>query len=139
MVALRCVFFCCVVSYCILNPSQTINDDFCFDDYRFCLPNLISLSLSFRLVTPCRGSINAQKHSDEYNRPNTFSHLYYLQDEPRQAAYNVYSNMSSYFKGRQGGAASSFHSVRFYNQEAKNKRAAMLAKYDAEAALAAQS
>mmetsp|Transcript_1942 Transcript_1942/g.4101 ORF Transcript_1942/g.4101 Transcript_1942/m.4101 type:complete len:115 (-) Transcript_1942:49-393(-) len=92
--------------------------------------------LSERLA---EGSINAQKHSDEYNRPNTFSHLYYLQDEPRQAAYNVYSNMSSYFKGRQGGAASSFHSVRFYNQEAKNKRAAMLAKYDAEAALAAQS
>mmetsp|Transcript_2445 Transcript_2445/g.5328 ORF Transcript_2445/g.5328 Transcript_2445/m.5328 type:complete len:119 (+) Transcript_2445:143-499(+) len=82
------------------------------------------------------GSVNAQKHSDEYNRPNLFTHLYYLQDEPRQSAYNVYSNMSSYFKGRNGGAASSFHSVRYYNEEAKKKRTALVEKYEAEASVA---
>eukprot|EP00536_Pseudo-nitzschia_multiseries_P018863 jgi/Psemu1/57707/gm1.57707_g len=92
--------------------------------------------LSERLA---EGSVNAQKHSDEYNRPNNFTHLYYLQDEPRQSAYNVYSNMSSYFKGRAGGAASSFHSVRYYNEEAKKKRAALVEKYNAEAAVAAHT
>lgn len=85
-----------------------------------------------------RASIDSQKHSDEYNRPNMFTHLYYLQDEPRQAAYNVYSNMSSYFKGRQGGAASSFSTVAFYNEQAKNKREALVEKYKAESAMAAQ-
>lgn len=44
--------------------------------------------------------------------------------------------MSSYFKGRNGGAASSFHSVRFYNEEAKNKRTALVEKYNAEASVA---
>ena len=68
-----------------------------------------------------------------------FTHLYYLQDEPRQAAYNVYSNMNSYFKGREGGAASSFATVNFYNKQAKNKRAAMVEKYKAEAELEAHS
>ena len=86
-----------------------------------------------------RGSIDSQKHADEYNRVNMFTHLYYLQDEPRQAAYNVYSNMSSFFKGRQGGAASSFHTVRFYNEQAKNKRDALVEKFKAEAAMEAQS
>ena len=86
-----------------------------------------------------RGSVDSQKHSDEYNRVNTFSHLYYLQDEPRQAAYNVYSNMSSYFKGRQGGAASSFSTVNFYNEQAKSKRDALVEQYKAEAAVEAQS
>lgn len=85
-----------------------------------------------------RASVDSQKQSDEYNRPNMFSHLYYLQDEPRQAAYNVYSNMSSYFKGRAGGAASSFSTVAFYNEQAKNKRAAMIEKYNAEASLTSQ-
>eukprot|EP00531_Pseudo-nitzschia_arenysensis_P003602 CAMPEP_0116132514 /NCGR_PEP_ID=MMETSP0329-20121206/9590_1 /TAXON_ID=697910 /ORGANISM="Pseudo-nitzschia arenysensis, Strain B593" /LENGTH=113 /DNA_ID=CAMNT_0003627037 /DNA_START=51 /DNA_END=392 /DNA_ORIENTATION=+ len=84
-------------------------------------------------------SVNSQKQSDEYTRPNMFSHLYYLQDEPRQAAYNVYSNMSSYFKGRAGGAASSFSTVAFYNEQAKNKRAAMIEKYNAEASLEAHT
>ena len=56
-----------------------------------------------------------------------------MQVEPRQAAYNVYSNMSSYFKGREGGAASSFSSVRFYNEQAKNKREALVEKFKAEA------
>eukprot|EP00535_Pseudo-nitzschia_heimii_P005805 CAMPEP_0197173338 /NCGR_PEP_ID=MMETSP1423-20130617/316_1 /TAXON_ID=476441 /ORGANISM="Pseudo-nitzschia heimii, Strain UNC1101" /LENGTH=114 /DNA_ID=CAMNT_0042622149 /DNA_START=130 /DNA_END=474 /DNA_ORIENTATION=+ len=92
--------------------------------------------LSERLA---EGSIDSQKQSDEYNRVNIFTHLYYLQDEPRQAAYNVYSNMSSFFKGRQGGAASSFHTVRFYNEQAKTKRDALVEKYNAEAALEAQS
>jgi len=62
--------------------------------------------------------------------------MYYLQDEPRQKAYNVYSNMSSYFKGREGGAASSFNSVRFYNNQAKNKRAELIEKYNTELAVA---
>jgi len=65
--------------------------------------------------------------------------MYYLQDEPRQKAYNVYSNMSSYFKGREGGAASSFNSVRFYNDQAKNKRAELVEKYNAEVAVAAHT
>ena len=65
-----------------------------------------------------------------------FTHLYYLQDEPRQRGYNVYSNMSSFFKGRDGGAASSFHSVRYYNEEAKKKRAALVEKYNVESAVA---
>ena len=86
-----------------------------------------------------RSSINAQKHSDEYTRPNLFTHLYYLQVEPRQAAYNVYSNMNSYFKGREGGAASSFSTVNFYNKQAKNKRDALVERYNAEAALEAHS
>ena len=86
-----------------------------------------------------RGSVDSQKQVDEYNRVNMFTHLYYLQDEPRQAAYNVYSTMSSYFKGRQGGAASSFHTVRFYNEQAKSKRDALVAQYNAEAAQEAQS
>ena len=68
-----------------------------------------------------------------------FSHLYYLQDEPRQAAYNVYSNMHSYFKGREGGSASSFSSVDFYNKQAKSKREALVAKYNAEASLASST
>jgi len=90
--------------------------------------------LSERLA---EGSVNAQKHSDEYKRPNNFTHLYYLQDEPRQAAYNVYSNMSSYFCGRQGGAASSFQTVHFYNEQAKKKRDTLVEKYNAEEALEA--
>ena len=69
-----------------------------------------------------RASIDSQKQSDEANRPNLFTHLYYLQDEPRPHAYNVYSVMSSYFKGREGGAASSFSTVQFYNEQAKAKR-----------------
>ncbi|OEU22864.1 hypothetical protein FRACYDRAFT_259231 [Fragilariopsis cylindrus CCMP1102] len=85
------------------------------------------------------GSVNAQKHSDEYSRVNLFTHMYYLQDEPRQKAYNVYSNMSSYFKGRHGGAASSFSSVHFYNEQAKNKRAELVEKYNAEVAVAAHA
>ena len=99
---------------------------------------LFRLSWTFQ-NTKNRASIDSQKQSDEYNRPNLFTHLYYLQDEPRQAAYNVYSNMSSYFKGRQGGAASSFATVDFYNKQAKNKRAALLEKYKAEAELAAHT
>jgi hypothetical protein len=85
-----------------------------------------------------RASINSQKHADEYNRVNTFTHLYYLQEEPRQAAYNVYSNMSSYFKGRQGGAASSFSTVSFYNEQAKQKRVTAIQRFKVEAELEAQ-
>merc|ERR1712216_1092855 len=95
-----------------------------------------------KLLPPERlaeSSINAQKHSDEYTRPNLFTHLYYLQVEPRQAAYNVYSNMNSSFKGREGGAASSFSTVNFYNKQAKNKRDALVERYNAEAALEAHS
>ena len=55
--------------------------------------------------------------------------LYYLQDEPRPHAYNVYSTMSSYFKGREGGAASSFSTVDFYNEQAKKKRQELVDKY----------
>ena len=62
--------------------------------------------------------------------------MYYLQHEPRQSAYNVYSNMSSYFKGREGGAASSFNSVRFYNEQAKKKRSELVAKFNAESEIA---
>eukprot|EP00751_Fragilariopsis_kerguelensis_P009745 CAMPEP_0170795836 /NCGR_PEP_ID=MMETSP0733-20121128/24413_1 /TAXON_ID=186038 /ORGANISM="Fragilariopsis kerguelensis, Strain L26-C5" /LENGTH=110 /DNA_ID=CAMNT_0011145905 /DNA_START=118 /DNA_END=450 /DNA_ORIENTATION=- len=83
-----------------------------------------------------KASVNSQKQSDEYSRVNLFAHMYYLQDEPRQKAYNVYSNMSSYFKGREGGAASSFNSVRFYNNQAKNKRAELIEKYNTEVAVA---
>ena len=92
-----------------------------------------------KILNTNRGSINAQKYSDEYNRVNLYTHLYYLQDEPRQSAYNVYSMMSSYFKNRDGGAASSFHTVRFYNEQAKNKRVALVEKYNAEAAVAAHT
>ena len=112
--------------------------------------SLINLIVSFLFLFPSkiksqtqlhnnRGSVNAQKHSDEYSRVNLFTHMYYLQDEPRQKAYNVYSNMSSYFKGRHGGAASSFSSVHFYNEQAKNKRAELVEKYNAEVAVAAHA
>jgi hypothetical protein len=40
--------------------------------------------------------------------------------------------MSSYFKGREGGAASSFSTVNFYNEQAKHKRQAMIEKVEAE-------
>jgi hypothetical protein len=46
--------------------------------------------------------------------------------------------MSSYFKGRQGGAASSFSTVHFYNEQAKKKRDALLERQKGEAALEAQ-
>jgi hypothetical protein len=57
--------------------------------------------------------------------------MYYLNEEPRPYAYNVYSVMSSYFKGREGGAASSFSTVQFYNDQAKNKRQSMIEKVEA--------
>jgi len=47
--------------------------------------------------------------------------------------------MNSYFKGRNGGAASSFHSVRHYNEQAKNKRVALVEKYNVEAEVAAHT
>ena len=58
--------------------------------------------------------------------------MYYLGEESRPHAYNVYSTMSSYFKGREGGSASSFKSVQFYNDQAKAKRQQMIEKYQAE-------
>lgn len=76
-----------------------------------------------------RASVDSQKQADEANRPNLFTHLYYMQDEPRPHAYNVYSTMSSYFKGREGGAASSFSTVQFYNDQAKAKRQELVEKY----------
>mmetsp|Transcript_7449 Transcript_7449/g.11767 ORF Transcript_7449/g.11767 Transcript_7449/m.11767 type:complete len:115 (-) Transcript_7449:143-487(-) len=83
--------------------------------------------LSERLA---EGSIDSQKQSDEYSRPNLFTHMYYLNEEPRPHAYNVYSVMSSYFKGRDGGAASSFKTVQFYNDQAKSKRQELVEKFE---------
>lgn len=68
------------------------------------------------------GSIDAQKQVDEYNRINSFSHSYYLSDEARPRAFNSFTCMNSYFKGRGGGAGSSFQSSRYYTEQARNRR-----------------
>jgi hypothetical protein len=59
-------------------------------------------------------------------------HMYYLGDESRPHAYNVYSVMNSYFKGREGGSASTFKSVQYYNEKAKSKRSQLIEKFEAE-------
>lgn len=76
--------------------------------------------------------MDSQKQSDEYTRPNLFTHMYYLQEEPRPHSYNVYSVVNSYFKGRDGGRASAFGTVGFYNDQAKARRAELMQKCEAE-------
>ena len=73
-----------------------------------------------------RGSINAQKQVDEYTRPQPFAHSYYLADEMRPRAFNSFTCMNSYFKGRAGGVGSSFKSARYYSEQARNRRAELV-------------
>ncbi|CAJ1949749.1 unnamed protein product [Cylindrotheca closterium] len=70
-------------------------------------------------------SINSQKLVDEYDRPNTYTQSYYLQDEGRPYAFNSFTCTNSYFKGRAGGSGSSFKSCRYYSDQAKARRDAV--------------
>eukprot|EP00529_Nitzschia_sp_RCC80_P034790 CAMPEP_0113483820 /NCGR_PEP_ID=MMETSP0014_2-20120614/23635_1 /TAXON_ID=2857 /ORGANISM="Nitzschia sp." /LENGTH=113 /DNA_ID=CAMNT_0000377387 /DNA_START=19 /DNA_END=360 /DNA_ORIENTATION=+ /assembly_acc=CAM_ASM_000159 len=82
------------------------------------------------------GSVDSQKQSDEYNRVNLFNHMYYMQEEPRPHAYNVYSCLNSYFCARDGGHAGSFKTVSFYNNQAKDRRTKLTQKFTEESAVA---
>mmetsp|Transcript_18452 Transcript_18452/g.45747 ORF Transcript_18452/g.45747 Transcript_18452/m.45747 type:complete len:109 (-) Transcript_18452:101-427(-) len=70
-------------------------------------------------------SIDSQKQVDEYNRPNPYTNVYYLSDEGRPYAFNSFTCSNSYFKGRAGGAGSSFKSCRYYSDQAKARRDAI--------------
>jgi len=63
---------------------------------------------------------------DEYNVPNPFMHQYYLSIEGRPRAFNSFTCVNSYFKGRGGGAGSSFQSARYYAEQAQNRRAELV-------------
>lgn len=73
-----------------------------------------------------RGSVDAQKQVDEYDRTNAFTHAYYLSDEGRPRAFNSFTCVNSYFKGRAGGTGSSFQTARYYSEQAKNRRAELV-------------
>ena len=66
--------------------------------------------------------MDAQKQVDEYNRPNTYTHMYYLAEEGRPRAFNSFTCVNSYFKHRPGGAGSSFKSARYYSDQARERR-----------------
>eukprot|EP00980_Cylindrotheca_fusiformis_P019003 scaffold6374_cov121-Cylindrotheca_fusiformis.AAC.4 len=70
-------------------------------------------------------SVNSQKQADEFTRPNPFVHSYYLGEEGRPRAFNSFTVVNSYFKGRPGGAASSFKSCRYYSDQARRRRDAL--------------
>ena len=73
--------------------------------------------------------MDAQKQVDEYNRPNTYTHMYYLAEEGRPRAFNSFTCVNSYFKHRPGGAGSSFKSARYYSDQARERRDKELSIY----------
>ena len=75
--------------------------------------------------------MDAQKQVDEYERPNPFTHLYYLDYEKRPRSFNSFTCVNSYFKGRAGGIGSSFKSARYYSEQARKRRAELVAKVNA--------
>ena len=68
---------------------------------------------------------------DEYARPQLLAHTYYLTEEQRPRAFNSFTCVNSYFKGREGGIGSSFKSCRYYNDKAKERRDELVAKVNA--------
>jgi hypothetical protein len=79
-----------------------------------------------------RASVNSQKQVDEYDRPNTYTHMYYLGEEGRPRAFNSFTVVNSYFKGRPGGAGSSFKSCRYYSDQARSRRDALAERVKSE-------
>lgn len=65
---------------------------------------------------------------DEYSRPQLLAHMYYLTEEQRPRAFNSFTCMNSYFKGREGGIGSSFKTCRYYNDKARARRDELVAK-----------
>lgn len=78
------------------------------------------------LVLVNRGSVDAQKQVDEYERLNPYTHSYYLADQGRPRAFNSFTCINSYFKGRAGGTGSSFQTARYYAEQASIRRAELL-------------
>eukprot|EP00934_Nitzschia_sp_Nitz4_P001616 Nitzschia sp. Nitz4//scaffold152_size53828//46584//47007//NITZ4_006752-RA/size53828-augustus-gene-0.100-mRNA-1//-1//CDS//3329537232//1616//frame0 len=74
------------------------------------------------------GSIDSQKQVDEFNRTQTFTHAYYLGHESRPRAFNSFTCVNSYFKGREGGIGSSYKTARYYNEQARNRRDELIAQ-----------
>mmetsp|Transcript_20633 Transcript_20633/g.58516 ORF Transcript_20633/g.58516 Transcript_20633/m.58516 type:complete len:106 (+) Transcript_20633:91-408(+) len=72
------------------------------------------------------GSVDAQKQVDEYERLNPYTHSYYLADQGRPRAFNSFTCINSYFKGRGGGTGSSFQTARYYAEQASIRRAELL-------------
>jgi hypothetical protein len=70
--------------------------------------------------------VDAQKQVDEYERINPYTHSYYLTDEGRPRAFNSFTCVNSYFKGRGGGTGSSFQTARYYVDQARNRRAELV-------------
>ena len=75
-----------------------------------------------------RGSIDSQKQVDEYNVKNEFGHAYYVNGERRSASFNMWTCVNSYFAGREGGVGSSFKTARFYTDQARSRRDALVAE-----------
>lgn len=73
-------------------------------------------------------SIDSQKMADAHASPQYLAHMYYLQEEQRTKTYNSFTCVNSYYKGREGGIGSSFKTVRYYNDKARQVRDEMLAK-----------
>jgi hypothetical protein len=90
------------------------------------------LTLIVFLHFSCRTSIDAQKQVDEYMRPQFLGHMYYLSEEQRPRAFNSFTCVNSYFKGRAGGAGSSFKSCRFYTDQAREQRNELMEEIEAE-------
>ena len=55
-------------------------------------------------------------------------------DEGRPRAYNSFTCVSSYFAGRAGGAGSSMKSARYYDEQARSRRDALVEKVQSEKA-----
>ena len=91
----------------------------------------------------CRASITSQKQVDEWSQPQAIMHNYYLKGGyGQETGFTAYTCMNSYFKGRQGGAGSSFKTCRYYSGEARKRRDRLIkevAEEDAAAAAAGAS
>jgi hypothetical protein len=110
------VYFCVLVSMIVAQENWRI------------------ILLVCNVIAFIRGSIDAQKQVDEYNRPNTYGHTYYLVEEGRPRAFNSFTCNNSFFKGRAGGAGSSFKTCRYYTDQARDRRDALMEKVEEEKA-----
>mmetsp|Transcript_23758 Transcript_23758/g.67165 ORF Transcript_23758/g.67165 Transcript_23758/m.67165 type:complete len:110 (-) Transcript_23758:132-461(-) len=73
-------------------------------------------------------SIDSQKKSDEYKAPQYFGHMWYLGAAIQPRAYNTFTTSHSYFCNKKEGAGSSFIACRYYTDEARKKRDALVAE-----------
>jgi hypothetical protein len=91
---------------------------------------IVSLFLNCQFFFVCyqSASIDSQKMADAHASPQYLAHMYYLQEEQRTKAYNSFTCVNSYYKGRAGGIGSSFKTVEYYNDKARQVRDEMLAK-----------